>query len=61
MTCSFHFNLCRYTKVILVTGASGNLGKLMVEGLRAAFPAAVVYGTSRTGWYAQADNARHVV
>mmetsp|Transcript_13147 Transcript_13147/g.31879 ORF Transcript_13147/g.31879 Transcript_13147/m.31879 type:complete len:360 (-) Transcript_13147:392-1471(-) len=40
----------RTPRVILVTGASGGLGKLLVNALRAAFPAAVVYGTSRTGW-----------
>lgn len=39
-------------KVILVTGASSGLGKLLVDALRVAFPDAVVYGTSRAGWSA---------
>ena len=40
-------------KVILVTGASSGLGKLMLDELRRAFPASVVYGTSRSGWSAK--------
>ena len=40
-------------KVILVTGASSGLGKLMLDELRKAFPAAIVYGTSRSGWSAK--------
>ena len=40
-------------KVILVTGASSGLGKLMLDELRKAFPASVVYGTSRSGWSAK--------
>lgn len=34
-------------KVILVTGASSGLGKLLVDALRVAFPTAVVYGRDR--------------
>ena len=37
-------------KVVLVTGASGGLGALIVDRLREAFPNAAVYGTSRSGW-----------
>ena len=36
-------------KVVLVTGASGGLGALIVDRLREAFPNAAVYGTSRSG------------
>ena len=36
-------------KVVLVTGASGGLGALIVRRLRKAFPNAAVYGTSRSG------------
>lgn len=36
-------------KVVLVTGASGGLGCLIVRRLKAAFPNAAVYGTSRSG------------
>ena len=36
-------------KVVLVTGASGGLGALIVRRLRRAFPNAAVYGTSRSG------------
>jgi|TARA_B110000977_G_scaffold162566_1_gene208114 NAD(P)-dependent dehydrogenase (short-subunit alcohol dehydrogenase family) len=37
-------------KVVLVTGASGGLGKRIVDAMRQQFPNAVVYGTSRKGW-----------
>jgi NAD(P)-dependent dehydrogenase (short-subunit alcohol dehydrogenase family) len=36
-------------KVVLVTGASGGLGALIVRRLKRAFPNAAVYGTSRSG------------
>ena len=38
-------------KVILVTGASSGLGKLVLDELRKT--ASVVYGTSRSGWSAK--------
>jgi NAD(P)-dependent dehydrogenase (short-subunit alcohol dehydrogenase family) len=37
-------------KVVLVTGASGGIGALIVAAMRDEFPDAVVYGTSRSGW-----------
>lgn len=42
-------------RVILVTGASSGLGALLLDALRAAFPDAVVYGTSRGGWPIPSD------
>ena len=36
--------------MVLVTGASSGLGKLVVDAVSEAFPSAVVYGTSRSGW-----------
>ena len=39
----------REVKVVLVTGGSGGLGAELLSGIRAAFPGAVVYGTSRKG------------
>jgi hypothetical protein len=40
----------REPSVVLVTGASSGLGKLVVDAVSEAFPSAVVYGTSRSGW-----------
>jgi len=34
-------------RVVLVTGASGGLGKLTAEAIATAFPGCFVYGTSR--------------
>jgi len=42
-------------RVVLVTGASGGLGALIVAALRRAFPDATVYGTSRSGWEATGE------
>jgi len=39
----------REVKVVLVTGGSGGLGSLLLEGIRTEFPNAIVYGTSRAG------------
>ena len=36
-------------RVVLVTGGSGGLGSLLLDGIREAFPGAIVYGTSRNG------------
>ena len=39
----------RDVRVVLVTGGGGGLGTLLLEGIRDAFPNAIVYGTSRKG------------